>query len=518
VPSRSALLLVVTASLVAQTPAQAPEPVLKQIQELLQSGNTEGARTQIVSALKKHPGEPVLHNFLGVLEAQQGRYRQAESSFRKAIQLAPGYAGAYLNLGRLYQENAGQDSEAVKKGIATYLGVLRLDPASVEANYQIAVLLQQDGMFRESLEHLNRLPADVQERAQALSLRCAAEAASGDSAKAEQTAQRLLASGDLSEADVTSILPALVKADEIAIRLLQGLTVKGLASAGSIRLLGGLYEKKDQLAEARQTYEKAASAAGKATMDVLTDLARVAYKQKDWEGALSYLAHARDLEPQNASIHFFFGMVAVEMDLPVEAEKSLRKALELSPENPTYNYALGAVVANSRNWKEAASLFEKYCRKKPDDPRGKLSLASAYYHSFEADKARALLKEVVDKPETAAGAHYHLGLLALQENDFPEAIRQLEEAVQLSPKFAEAHAELGFAQMQVDEFDKARKALERSLELSPEGQRGNMVLLSLYQRTDDPRAEAQAKRYEELEQKQAERIKLLLRTIEARPY
>jgi hypothetical protein len=45
-----------------------------------------------------------------------------------------------------------------------------------------------------------------------------------------------------------------------------------------------------------------------------------------------------------------------------------------------------------------------------------------------------------------------------------------------------------------------------------------MVLLSLYQRTDDPRAEAQAKRYEELEKKKAERIKLLLRTIEARPY
>ncbi len=484
---------------------------------MLQNGDLAGARTQIVSALKQYPREPVLHNFLGVLEAQQGEYRKAESSFRQAIQLSPGYAGAYLNLGRLYQENTGQDPEAVKKGIAAYLGLLRLDPASVEANYQVAVLLQREGLFRESLEHLNNLPEDVREKAQALALRCAAQAALADAAAGE-TAQRLLGSADLTEADVTSMLPALGKADDLAIRLLEGIDRRGLASPDSVRLLAGSYERHGNFGEARKTYERAAQAAGKVTPDLLVDLARVAYKQKDWEGSLSYLAHARALAPNDAAIHFFFGMVTVEMDLPVEAEKSLRKALELSPENPYYNYALGAVVANSRKWKEAALHFETYCRKKPDDARGKLALASAYYHSFETEKARRLLEEVIDKPETAPGAHYHLGLLAIQENDFPGAIRHLDKAVQLNPRFAEAYAELGFAHMQAEDFDQAGKALERSLELAPEGQRGNMVLLSLYQRTDDPRAEAQAKRYEELEKKKAERIKLLLRTIEARPY
>ena len=513
---RSALIFVAV-SLVGQTSAHAPESTLRRIQELLQNGDKAGAREQIVSALKEYPLEPVLHNFLGVLEAQQGEYRKAESSFRKAIQLSPGYAGAYLNLGRLYQENIGQDPDAVKKGIAAYRGVLRRDPASVEANYQVAVLLQREGLFRESLEHLNNLPAEVQEKAQALALRCAAQAASGDAAAGE-TAQRLLGSADLSESDITSILPALAKTDDLALRLLEGLDRRRLASAGSIRLLAGLHEKREKLPDARRTYERAAQAAGKVTPDLLVDLARVAFKEKDWEGALSYLAHARDLAPNDAAIHFFFGMVTVEMDLPVEAEKSLRKALELKPENPYYNYALGAVVANSRKWKEAALYFETFCREKPDDARGKLALASAYFHSFETEKARKLLEEVIDKPETAPGAHYHLGLLAIQENDFPSAIRQLEKAVELNPRFAEAYAELGFARMQAEDFDNARKALERSLELAPEGQRGNMVLLSLYQRTDDPRAEAQAKRYEELETKKAERIKLLLRTIEARPY
>ncbi len=247
--------------------------------------------------------------------------------------------------------------------------MLKLDPTHVEANYQIAVLYQAAGSFREALEHLERLPPEVQERAQALALRCAVEAGLGDLAKAELRARQWLKSPELSEPDVDLILPALAgaNAQHLAVMLLEGLAQRGLASADSLRRLASLYETRGELARARQSYEKAAEA-GEVTAPLLVDLARVAYKEKDFEGALSYLAHARDLEPRNSGIHFFFGMTCVEMDLPVEAERSLRTAVELDPENPYYNYALGAVIANGRKWKEAVPYFEKYCSKKPDDP------------------------------------------------------------------------------------------------------------------------------------------------------
>ncbi len=48
---------------------------------------------------------------------------------------------------------------------------------------------------------------------------------------------------------------------------------------------------------------------------VLLDLARAADKAGDHTGALGYLAHARSLEPQNAAVHFLFGIVCVELDL-----------------------------------------------------------------------------------------------------------------------------------------------------------------------------------------------------------
>jgi Flp pilus assembly protein TadD len=55
-------------------------------------------------------------------------------------------------------------------------------------------------------------------------------------------------------------------------------------------------------------------------------------QQKDYERALGYLAHARDVRPNDAAIEFFFGIGCVEMDLVVEARKALRRAVELAPE------------------------------------------------------------------------------------------------------------------------------------------------------------------------------------------
>jgi tetratricopeptide (TPR) repeat protein len=503
----------------AQTAPLAPDQLLKRIQALVQAGDLAAAEAELATGIKNHPADPLLHNFQGVVSAQQGKYREAEASFLRSTKAAPEFAPALENLGRLYQENKGTDPKAAEKAIATYTKLLALVPGHADAHYQVALLYHAKGAFRDSLSHLDQLPNDVQDRPQALALRCAVEAGLGNTKKADQLARQLAKAPDLEEADVALVLPSVVKPprQHIAVLLLEALVERKLASPGSLQQLAALYEADGKLAEARQAYEKSATSST-LTAELLLDLARIAYKHQDFEGALSYLAHARDLKPKDPGIHFFFGMVCIEMDLPVDAEKSLRTALDLNPGNPYYNYALGSVLANGRKWKEAIPYFEKYCVNKSDDPRGKLALASAHFHNYEIDLARKELMELVDNPQTAAGAHHYLGLVAIQESNFPEAVRHLEEAVRISPDYAEAHAELGFAQMELERYEEARKALDRAIALDPDSRRANRVLLSLYQRTEDPRAEAQAERFREVDKKLAERAKMLLRAIDARPY
>jgi tetratricopeptide (TPR) repeat protein len=497
--------------------AAAPRELLLRIQQVIQQGDLAAARNQLTAALGEFPSEPVLHNLLGVVEAQQGNRQAAEANFKKALEHAPDFTGALMNLARLYQEKAATDPKSLGQALDAYQRVLKYDGGNVEALYQSAFLLVRTGSYQASLDHLNRLPAEMQERAQALAVRCADEAALGRRAPAAVTAEQLLKSPDLSEEDVVVILPHVQATDEkLAIRMLEKLVERRLAGGVGLARLGWLYKRQGQLALARETLERAAQAAGPSA-ELLTELARVAYQQRDHEGALGYLGHARDLEPRNAGIHFFFGMVCVELNLPIDARKSLDEAVRLDPENAYYNYALGAVAVHGRPG-ESIPYFEKYIARKPDDPRGRFALGAAHFYAGDYEAAQKDLRSVASRPETAAGAHYFLGRIAKLQQDLPEAENELTQAIAANPKFTDAMAELGHVHIRTERYEEAAKTLERARALDPDNFRVNANLLILYQKTKDPRAEAQQQRFEEIKKKRAADEELLWRSIEVRPY
>ena len=110
--------------------------------------------------MKAHPADPVLHNFAGVIAAQQGAFESAEAHFQTAIRLAPKGPAAYENLGRLYQERADGNPAMRAKAIAIYRRLLDVEPGSVEALFQSGFLLALDGQFAASRAMLERLPED----------------------------------------------------------------------------------------------------------------------------------------------------------------------------------------------------------------------------------------------------------------------------------------------------------------------------------------------------------------------
>src|SRR5881396_137196 len=252
-----AVRMLLSLLLLLARPTQAGPPpladLLTRAQQRLEASNRSGARRELTEALRLYPASAAVHNFLGVLEAQEGNYRVAEARFREAIDRRPQYTDAYLNLGRLYQESAGKDEQAVRKALAAYGAVLQYQPDHAEARYQSAVLLRVLGEFGRSLEHLARLPPGDQERPPALALRCADHAGRGERAEADRAAQRLLARSDLAEADVQPILPTLAAhgRQDLTLRLLEALRARGLASGDGLQGLGRLYEGEKRLDEAR---------------------------------------------------------------------------------------------------------------------------------------------------------------------------------------------------------------------------------------------------------------------------
>jgi len=243
----------------------------------------------------------------------------------------------------------------------------------------------------------------------------------------------------------------------------------------------------------------------------------VANAQHDSTAALGYLAHARDLDPHNAAIHFFWGMICVEQNLIHEAFQALEKAVSLDPNNAYYNYALGTVALQSDQARQAIPYFQKYCELRPHDPRGRLALGSAYFNSHDDDSALKTIAPLAAYPETAAGAQYYLGRIANQQGNYEEAIRHLQLSLQANSNYADAYAELGLIHLKRKEYPQATKALEKALQINPDSYLANLNLLILYQRSQDPRQTEQAKRFDLLKEERARRVKESLRTIQVEP-
>jgi tetratricopeptide (TPR) repeat protein len=495
------------------------ETLTLEIQRQIENRNLTEANRLLAEAAKRFPSDPGLHNLRGVVAAQQGDYAAAEKEFSDAVKRAPKFTAAYLNLGRLYQEASRADPHARRKAIDLYQRVLAYEPSNAEAHYQAAVVFLEQGEYQHSLEHLLRLPAQTQASAQGLSILCADEAALGHKGPAEEAAVRLVLSPDLSELDAQQSLAGLVagKRDDLIIALFEELRSRSSLSPASLHALALAYERADKLAESRAELEKYVGR-GNLSVSSLLELARVAYKQRDYQGSLGYLAHARDLEPANASLHYDFGLVCLDLNLVAEARNSFEKAVSLDPENASYNYAMGAASAFRQDPAEAVPYFQKYRKLRPDDPRGPLALGAAYFRAKDYISAVPWLTQAAAKSETAAQAHYYLGSIALQESRLDDAHSELALALQAQPDNPDALAQMGNYYLLRRNYGNAEAPIRHALEIDPDHYSANFYLLTLYTRTGDARREAQGKRFAELKNVLAERAQELLRIVEVRPF
>lgn len=493
------------------------EDTILQIQALIENQDMVQAQKLLAEAARHFPSDAGFENLRGVVAAQQGDYAEAQSSFSQAISHDPRLTAAYLNLGRLYQQ-APAAAEARGRALDVYQRVLAYEPKNSEANYQSATLLLRQGQYDDSLKHLMSLPIETQMGAQATSIACADYAGLGDRQRTEDASNRLLKSSDFSEEDAQQALPGLLagKREDLVISLFENLQKRQSLSPEGLRTLGLAYERTNNFVQARAWLEQAATQ--NLSVPLLLELARVAHEQKDYKGSLGYLAHARDLEPDSARLHYYFGLVCLDLDLVAEARNSLEKALKLDPDNPSYNYAMGVASTFRQDPEEAVPFFEKYLKLRPQDPRGKLAIGVVQWRAKNYDASVPWLKQAVIDPETATSAHYYLGAIALHERHFDEARDELEQALKAQPDYTDALAQLGQYYLELKDFKKAERQLSRALQIDPNHYSANFHLLTLYKRTGDPRREAQEKRFEELKNLLDEKKQELLRIVEVRPF
>ena len=207
--------------------------------------------------------------------------------------------------------------------------------------------------------------------------------------------------------------------------LLSAAAARQALSPQGLRTLGLAQEAEGKLDLARATLENAFAADPKSVV-LLEDLSRVAQAAGDYKGALGYIAHARDLEPDNAHLAYEFGTICARMGLLGEARKANAEALKLDPENADYNLGMGTIVSFSSDPSQAIPYLMKYQAKHPQDPAGMLILGEAYYRGKDFESATAWLKRAVPHASTAAGG----ALLSWQDCSSGESPRRGDRRTQ----------------------------------------------------------------------------------------
>ena len=497
----------------------APEAALLSIQADIQAGNLAEADRLVTLALAASPNDPALLNLRGVIHADRSELAEARKDFERAVALAPNLIPVWQNLARSCQLAMARDAAASQCAAGAWQRVLRALPSDAEARFSLAAVYHQQSKYSESLREIDKLPKDEIARAPTVALKLADLAGLDHVSEAAETAQRLSACADFSAADGEWLFPELARPNLAAllVTLVEGLDSRGAASPEALRQVVVAYERLNRFSEARKTLERL-YAADPRNPQHLFELARVAYLSHDLEGSVGYLGHARDLVPNDPQVHFLFGMVLEQLELPLEARKSVAKAVALDPHNPDYNYALGSIILRTRDASAAIACFRVFVDARPNDPQGHFALGVAYFSAGDYENCKREMLGVSNDPKTAGGAAYFLGRMARLEDNLDQAEVFLNRCISLLPKFAEAHTELARVRLRQDRMDDAQAAVSRALSLDPDSFQANNTQLIIYERTHNPRAGEQKARLHKLDEERGKRQELMLRSIEVKPY
>ncbi len=494
------------------------DEIVLAIQQAMQNGDLDGAARLTDASIKEHPNEGGLYNLRGVIHARRNELPQAHQDFQKAVQFAPGLTPAWQNLARVCRLEDGLTPSTRSCAFTATRRLLQLDPHDDEARAAMALLEATEGRSALALQNIRELSPQAAAQPANRMLRCAVLAALGRTSEAAEISTRIIQAEQFSEPDFSTVAPAFnsKRSAPVLVALLSNLDRRQSLSVDGLKKLVIAYEQDGQPAEARKTLERVALADPKNPSHLL-ELARLAEAAKDHEAALGYLGHARDLTPDNPQIHFLIAMIAMELDLPVEARRSLDRALSLDPASPAYNYAMGTVILTTRDAATAGSYFRKFLASRPQDPKGRYALGVADFASGDYGGSKKEMLAVENNPKVAGGAAYFLGRIARRENDLEAAARYLHQAIRLMPDYAESYTELARVHMQQENLEEAHKELDIALEKDPRSFQANTQLLVLYKRQHDPRAEKQSALVKELDQDRSRRAELMLRTVELRP-
>jgi cytochrome c-type biogenesis protein CcmH/NrfG len=311
--------------------------------------------------------------------------------------------------------------------IPEFEAVLELDPANIEAQANLGVLLYFRGDLARSAPHLR-----------------AAVKAQPDLWKIQALlglAEHRLKDGDNARADLASALPHLTEEKlqtEVGNALVESYTATGelekAASTVSVLLASQPTNPKFLLLSYQLYSDLASNAvvtlalAAPESAEMHQAMARELARQGNETAAVANYREAIRIDPRLPGLSFELGSLlynSTDEKLQAEAEAQFQAALSANPLDEKSQLMLGEIAARRGDMKAAFDADSRAVAMQPDDPDACTEFAKILISMKERDKARSLLLHALEIDPMDYTAHYRLSTLDRQEGKPEEAKQEL---------------------------------------------------------------------------------------------
>lgn len=348
------------------TSHEAVDKLIQQGNSLEDKGNPTAALVKFKQAIEIAPAYPRAHLNLGNALLATGQAEKAIFAYREAIRLDPTYAYAYFNLG-----NAFQQINDPEEAISAYREALRHSPSLPGGHYSLGRLLMEQNRPEDAVPTLEEALKQEPDSKQVKWL-----LARSYNLTANLITQETGGEADLSRAEFLC---------REAIRL-------DATYPETRHTLGTILERQGDLVEAESSYNDAIAL--KPTFALAHySLGFLLERQGKQRDANSCYRQAIALDPNMAHAHAKLGdMLALDGNLK-EAENCYLKALSLAPELAEVDIRMGELKTQQEKPNDALAYFQRALTKKPGNVAALRWLGVSYLNMGRHQEAADLIRK-----------------------------------------------------------------------------------------------------------------------------
>ena len=358
----------------------------------------------LLAQVSKNPGDPALHNRIGLVYAELGEPHSAVTHFEEAIKLS-----RQKIKGLTLTSNQAMEKHDVDKASGCTLEISALNVQLAAAHSSLARVYEQLGKSDKVMAQLNELSKDI-------SLSRVIKASTLSTIAAAPDGSTILSANGRLDADTAALL---ARAD--ALRQ----AGRGLEAMNEYKKLS---ERVPNLALVHKEYG-------------LTALAM----RNTWL-AQEELEKAVQLNGKDSAAHTALGTIQGQLGQRDKAISEFEKAIALNPKEVNAAFNLGNIYADAGQYDKAIGAFQKAVAGQPGFALAHNNLATMYSFSGDTGSAAREFRTAINLSPNMASAHYGLGIACLNEKNYAESAKSFKRALQLNPDLIDAQSKLEVAQ------------------------------------------------------------------------